>query len=227
MVNHAQVNGGSNVEADADTTALELTVQKLRTQNKNLSKALVHSKEQQNITSGELNKIRLELEALNMFPLGTDDQRLVEAVANRNILEERIANLETASISLSTQVREYVNHAIVTDDEQRTALESKLRDLDKTLGLRDKPLPQIDLGSLQQAKIVGIDSQSGTLIFNAGEKQEVRIGMTFRILRGKSQIAEAQIAEVRPNISGALIVRFEDNKTAVRPGDIASIKIQN
>ena len=78
-----------------------------------------------------------------------------------------------------------------------------------------------------EAKIIGIDSQSGTLILNAGEKQQVRIGMTFRILRGKSQIAEARIAEVRPEIAAALVIRLDNTNNAVRPGDIASIKTQN
>jgi len=207
--------------------ALESNIKQLQTQNRNLSKALVHAKEQQEKANGELNKIRLELEALNMFPLGTDDQRLVEAVANRKVLEGRLANLETAATGLTAQVREYIQHAIVSEDKQRATLESKIRELDLLLGIIDKPRPQIDLGSLYAAKIVGIDSQSGTLILNAGEKQQVRIGMTFRILRGKSQIAEARIAEVRPNIAGALVVRLDDTNNAVRPGDIASIKTQN
>lgn len=221
-----QVGGQNDVGADANSV-LELKVQQLQSQNRNLSKSLIHAKEQQEKANGELNKIRLELEALNMFPLGTDDQRLVEAVSNRKVLEGKLAKLEMAATHLTAQVREYINHAIVAEDQQRAALESKIRELDVLLGIRDKPRPQIDLGTLQQAKIVGIDSQSGTLILNAGEKQQVRIGMTFRILRGKSQIAEARIAEVRPNIAGALVVRLLDTNNAVRPGDIASIKTQN
>jgi len=221
-----QVGGQRGVGADANSV-LELQVQQLQSQNRNLSKSLIHAREQQEQANEELNKIRLELEALNMFPLGTDDQRLVEAVSNRKVLEGRLAELEMAATNLTAQIREYINHAIVADDQQRADLESKIRELDVLLGIRDKPRPQIDLGNLQEAKIVGIDSQSGTLILNAGEKQQVRIGMTFRILRGKSQIAEARIAEVRPNIAGALVIRLDDTNNAVRPGDIASIKTQN
>lgn len=222
-----QTGSQNGVEADARSAALELKIQKLQTQNQNLSKSLSHARNQQTKVNGELTKIRLELEALNMYPLGSDDQRLVEAVANRKVLEGRLAKLETAATSLTAQVREYINHAIVADDKQRAALETKIRELDLALGIIDKPHPQIDQGTLHQAKIVGIDSQSGTLILNAGEKQQVRIGMTFRILRGKSQIAEARIAEVRPNIAGALVIRLDDTNNAVRPGDIASIKTQN
>ena len=218
----------NEVGADAhDVRKLEQRVQELQNKNQNLSKALVDSKQQTISAKGKLNKIRLELEALGTYPLGTDDERLIQAVANRKVLEDRLAKLETAAMTLTAQVREYLKHAFVADDQQRLDLEKQIRGLDVQLGIIDKPRPQIDLGTLYEAKIIGIDSQSGTLILNAGEKQQVRIGMTFRILRGKSQIAEARIAEVRPEIAGALVIRLDDTNNAVRPGDIASIKTQN
>ena len=224
----AQQISQNEVGADArNVQALEQRIQELQKTNESLSKALVDSKQQTISAKGKLNKIRLELEALGTYPLGTDDERLIQAVANRKVLEERLSKLETAATSLTAQVREYLKHAFVADDQERLDLEKQMRELDLQLGIIDKPRPQIDLGTLHEAKIIGIDGQSGTLILNAGEKQQVRIGMTFRILRGKSQIAEARIAEVRPEIAGALVIRLDDTNNAVRPGDIASIKTQN
>ena len=224
----AQQFSQNEVGADArKVQLLEQKIQQLQKQNQSLSKALVDSKQQTVSAKGKLSKIRLELEALGTYPLGTDDERLIQAVANRNVLEDRLAKLETAATTLTAQVREYLKHAFVADDQQRVVLEKRIRGLDELLGIIDKPRPQIDLGNLQEAKIIGIDGQSGTLILNAGVKQQVRIGMTFRILRGKSQIAEARIAEVRPDIAGALVIRLDDTNNAVRPGDIASIKTQN
>ncbi len=206
---------------------LEQSIQDLQNKNQSLSKALIDSKQETVAAKGKLNKIRLELEALGTYPLGTDDERLMQAVANRNVLEARIAYLENAAMGLTAEVREYLKQAFLADDEKRLNLEKEIRKLDVLLGIIEKPRPQIDLGSLYEAKIIGIDSQSGTLILNAGEKQQVRIGMTFLILRGKSQIAEARIAEVRPEIAGALVVRLDDTNNAVRLGDIASIKTEN
>ena len=224
----AQQLSENGVGADArDVQKLQRQVRQLQRKNESLSKALVESKQQTVGAKGKLNKIRLELEALGTYPLGTDDERLIQAVANRKVLEERIAKLETAATTLTAEIREYLKHAFVADVQKRLTLEKKMRELDLHLGIIDKPRPQIDIGSLFDAKIIGIDGQSGTLILNAGEKQEVRIGMTFRILRGKSQIAEARIAEVRPEIAGALVTRLVDTNNAVRPGDIASIKTQN
>ncbi len=216
----------SDVQADARIAALELQLQQLQNQNQNLSKALVNAKQQHAEAKEKLDKIRLELEALHIYPLGTDDQRLIQAVANRKVLENRLLKLETAATELTTKLRKYLNQSAVADDQQRVILESSIRGLDELLGMRHKPRPQIDLGTLQSSKIIAIDPQSGVLILNAGEKQQVRIGMTFRILRGKSLVAEARIAEVRPEISGALVIRLVNINNAVRLGDIASIKTQ-
>lgn len=226
MVQAQEISPEENANANY-VQKLEQTIQQLQNKNQNLSKALLDSKQETLSAKGKLNKIRLELEALGTYPLGTDDERLIQAVTNRKVLEDRITQLESATMNLTAEVREYLKHAFVADDQKRLDLETKIRELDVLLKIIDKPQPQIDQGSLYEAKIIGIDSQSGTLILNAGEKQQVRIGMTFHILRGKSKIAEARIAEVRPEIAGALVVQLEDTNNAVRPGDIASIKTQN
>lgn len=216
----AQVQEGN----DARLLKLEQQVTSLIQQNQNLSKALALAKQQEAEANRELEKIRLDLEALGTYPLGTDDERLKEAVANRKVLEERISQLEQAALNLTAQVREYLKTAFAADTDARLNVESAIRGLDVELGLRHKPLPQMDFGSLREAKVISIDSQSGLLVLNAGEKQQVRIGMTFRIMRGNRQIAEASIARVRPDVSGALVVKLEDTNNAVRLGDIASIK---
>ncbi|MGJ8672004.1 hypothetical protein [Rubritalea sp.] len=213
-----------NETTDARLLRLEQQVASLQLHNQTLSKALAHAKKQEQEATGELETIRLDLEALGTYPLGTDDERLKQAVANRKVLEERLSRLETAALKLTDQVREYLKTAFAADAEARLNVESAIRGLDVELGIRHKPRPQVEFGNLQEAKIISIDSQSGLLVLNAGGKQQVRIGMTFRILRGNSQIAEAIIARVRPDISGALVVTLEDTNNAVRLGDIASIK---
>lgn len=209
---------------DARLKRLEAKVTSLQLHNQTLAKALAHAKKQEQEATAELETIRLDLEALGTYPLGTDDERLKQAVANRKVLEDRLSELEIAALTLTEQVREYLKTAFAADPDARLKVESAMRGLDVELGLRHKPQPQVDFGSLREAKIISIDSQSGILVLNAGEKQQVRIGMTFRILRGNSQIAEAIIARVRPDISGALVMALDDTNNAVRLGDIASIK---
>ncbi len=216
-----------NETKDACIARLEAKVTRLQQHNQTLSKALTHAKKQEVEARRELETNRLNLEALGTYPLGTDDERLKQAVANCKVLEDRLSSLEIAALKLIDQVREYLKTAFAADAEARLNVESAIRGLDVELGIRHKPHPQVDFGSLQEAKVISIDSQSGLLVLNAGEKQQVRIGMTFRILRGNGQIAEAIIARVRPDISGALVVTLEDTNNAVRLGDIASIKTIN
>ena len=220
----SEIASAQQNEKDVRLARLE---QKVSDQQKNiqtLSKALAHSKKNEAEAQRELDAIRLDLEALGTYPLGTDDERLKQAVANRKVLEDRLNRQETASLKLTEQVREYLKTAFAADADARLNVESAIRGLDVELGIGHKPRPQADFGSLHESKVISIDSQSGLLVLNAGGKQQVRIGMTFRIMRGNGQIAEAIIARVRPDISGALVVAVYDTNSAVRLGDIATIK---
>ena len=173
-----------NENEDVRHARLEQKVSGLQTHNQTLSKALAHAKQQEAEANRELDAIRLDLEALGTYPLGTDDERLKQAVANRKVLEDRLSKLETAALELTEQVRKYLKTAFAADAEARLKVESAIRGLDVELGIRHKPRPQVDFGSLHESKIISIDSQSGLLVLNAGGKQQVRIGMTFRIIRG-------------------------------------------
>jgi len=221
------VGSAQQNEKDVRLVRLETKVTSLQKHNQTLSKALANANKQEAQANRELDAIRLDLEALGTYPLGTDDERLKQAVANRKVLEDRLNRLETASLKLTEQVREYLKTAFAADADARLNVESAIRGLDVELGIRHKPRPQVDFGSLHESKVISIDSQSGLLVLNAGGEQQVRIGMTFRIMRGNGQIAEAIIARVRPDISGALVVAVEDTNNAVRLGDIATIKTIN
>jgi len=213
-----------NEEKDARILKLERENSDLRIKHQNLSNAYALAKKQEAEANKELEEIRLDLEALGTYPLGTDDERLKQAVANRKILEEKLNELEKASLNLTSRVREYLKTAFAADPEARLKVESAIRGLDVELGLRHKPRPQVDFGNLQEAKVISIDGQSGLLVLNIGEKQQVRHNMIFHIMRGDSQLGEAIIAGVRPDISGALVLKLEDTTSAVRLGDTATIK---
>ena len=219
-----EITSAQQNEKDVRLARLEQKVSDQQKHIQTLSKALANATKQKAEAQRELDAIRLDLEALGTYPLGTDDERLKQAVANRKVLEDRLSRLETASLKLTEQVREYLKTAFAADADARLNVESAIRGLDVELGIGHKPRPQVDFGSLHESKVISIDSQSGLLVLNAGEKQQVRIGMTFRIMRGNGQIAEAIIARVRPDISGALVVTVYDTNSAVRLGDIATIK---
>lgn len=222
----AQNSTNPSANNSTKVTELELRLRDLQTQNANLTKALAQSKQKQKEATQKLNKIRLDLEALKVYPLGNNDERLAQAVANRKILEERLNKVETASRTLSQTIRQQLKDTFFADHGQRAELESAIRTLDESLGIVHKPDPQIDRGSITNSKIISIDKQTGLLVLNSGKQQQLRVGMRFLIRRGKSQIGEAILINTRNNISGALITNTIDPNNTVRPGDIASIKTQ-
>jgi hypothetical protein len=94
------------------------------------------------------------------------------------------------------------------------------------LGLRQKPRPDVRTGSLQQARIVSLDQESGMLVLNIGESQGARIGMTFRLARGQQPYGKAILADVRKGVSGLFVESLDNPAETPRPGDLAILETQ-
>ena len=159
-----EITSAQQNEKDVRLARLEQKVSDQQKHIQTLSKALANATKQKAEAQRELDAIRLDLEALGTYPLGTDDERLKQAVANRKVLEDRLSRLETASLKLTEQVREYLKTAFAADADARLNVESAIRGLDVELGIGHKPRPQVDFGSLHESKVISIDSQSGLLV---------------------------------------------------------------
>ena len=204
---------------------LERQVQKLQNQNHLLARDLAASRKRETELNKSVTNLRLRFAALGKNLLNGGDTDLLEAVKDAEVLSKRSAATEKAVHNMVSNLREFLRTAVASDPDARVRLESSIRELDAALGLGQKPRPQIALGSLQNAKIISIDAESGLLVVNAGEGQSVRRGMTFTILRGNRKVAEAIVAETRKNFSGLLPTELDNSKDQVRAGDIASVKI--
>ncbi len=197
----------------------------LQGQNRTLQRSLAEANRGEKLASEQLAQIRLRLEALgkNLFDGG--DDRLVRAAADLEVSKERLTALESTSMRLTAAVSDYLRQAVVSDPAARLRVETSLRELDAILGLRQKPRADVRLGSLQQARIVSIDQESGMLVFNLGENQGAKIGMNFRLLRGKQPYGKAILADVRKAVSGAFIEKVTPADSP-RPGDLAVLETE-
>jgi hypothetical protein len=101
-----------------------------------------------------------------------------------------------------------------------------MRELDSVTGLRQKPLPDIRTGNLQQARIVSLDQQTGMLVLNLGETEGATIGMTFELRRGQQSYGKAILADVRKGVSGAFVEQIDSKDHTPRLGDIAVLLTQ-
>jgi hypothetical protein len=198
----------------------------LQDQNKNLQRSLAEANSGEKEASEQLAQVRLRLNALGKNLLDGGDDRLIQGAADNEIAKERIAQLESSTTRLTSAIIEYLRKAVVSDPDARVRVETSLRELDAVLGLRQKPRPDVRNGSLQQARIVSIDQDSGMMVFNLGESQGAKIGMTFRLSRGQQPYGKAILADVRKGVSGAFVEHLDNVAESPRPGDLAVLETQ-
>ena len=179
-------------------------------------------------SSEQLAAARERLEALGASQLGAGDERLVQAIADLQIQSERNASLEAVAVNLSSAINGYLRQAVASDPEARLRVETALRELDEVLGLGHKPAPpaQGTTGTATRATVMSIDAESGLLVLNIGERQQARIGTTYRLLRGDQPYGTAIIADVRKAVSGAFVEAMDAAGGPVRIGDTAILETE-
>ena len=213
--------------AQAPTVAeYQEIISTLQEQNKTLQRSLAEANSGEKQASEQLAQVRERLEALGKNLLDGGNDRLIQAAADLEIAKERTTQLESSTTHLASAVMDYLRQAVVSDPDARLRVETSLRELDAVLGLRQKPRPDVRTGSLQQARIVSLDQQSGMLVFNLGESQGAKIGMTFRLTRGQQPYGKAILADVRKGVSGAFVEHLDNVAESPRPGDLAVLETQ-
>ena len=215
------VAGGQELD---DLTRLQAENARLKIRNGSLQESLVEANRREKESAEALVKIKVRLQALGKDLLSDGDERTVEAWQNVTVLDRRLRRLEETSIRLSAAAQAFIKTAITADPEARSQLEAHLRALEVELGLRNKPEQNIDRGNLQHALVKSIDEKSGLVVLNVGTKENARIGMIFNIMRGDQVVAEAMVADVRPDICGVFVQQLQNDNNPVRFNDTASLK---
>ena len=205
---------------------LQQAIIDLQEQNQTLRRSLTESNRSEKQATEQLAQVRERLEALGKNLLDGGDDRLIQAAADLQLANERIAELESSVTRFTGSVNDYLREAVVSDPDSRLRVETSLRELDAVLGLRQKPRPDVRSGSLKQARIVSLDQESGMLVLNIGESQGARIGMTFRLSRGQQPYGKAILADVRKGVSGVFVESLDNGTETPRPGDLAILETQ-
>jgi hypothetical protein len=222
----AAAAGTCSAQAPADPAELQEIIIDLQEQNQALQRSLAEANREEKQATEQLAQVRERLEALGKNLLDGGDDRLVQAASDLQLANERISELESSVTRLASVVTDYLRQAVVSDPDARLRVETSLRELDAVLGLRQKPRPDVRSGSLQQARIVSLDPESGMLVLNIGERQGARIGMTFRLTRGQHPYGTAILADVRKGVSGVFVESLDKSTESPRPGDLAILETQ-
>ncbi|MGA0846281.1 MAG: hypothetical protein ACO3RV_07030 [Luteolibacter sp.] len=218
--------GFCQADGTADPVRLQNALAQLTQRNEVLQQSLAEANRAEKTATQELVKVRERLEALGKNLLDGGDDRLVQAAADLQIAQERIAALEVKASEVTAAILECLSQAIISNPQQRLQLETRLRELDALVGMRHKPSPDVRTGSLQQARLVSIDQQSGMLVLNIGESHGAKIGMRFQLSRGQEPYAIAVLADVRHSVSGLFIESMSIPEFSPNPGDIATLQTQ-
>lgn len=209
------------------TNAAELEAVVAAQQRKidSLEKSLLEANRAEKEASAQLASVRMRLEALGRDLLDGGDQRLVDAVAEQEVLAARLSKLEATATRLTGVISDYLRTAVAADPDARVRVETAIRELDSLLGTRQTPAPAA-AGSAANAKIMNVDPDSGLLVFNVGETQGARIGTTYQLVRGETPIGTAIVVDVRRNVCGAFVEQLDPGAEPVKLGDTAIIQTQ-
>ena len=109
--------GGTMQGAEEGTAALTRRIERLEKQNAALKASYAQARIDADNANAQLLDIRSRLEALGGAALGNSEERLIQAMANIEVLSDRIQRLEQASVKLSGAILAYMKQAI---SEERT-----------------------------------------------------------------------------------------------------------
>ena len=204
---------------------LESTVEALRQRNQSLEKSLAEANRAEKDAREQLDRVKLRMEALGRNLLDGGDERLVQAVAEQQILSGRVSGLEGAASRLRDVITDYLRKAVAADPDSRLRVETAIRELDSLLCTVQKPAPAA-AGSASNAKVMNVDADSGLLVLNVGEAQGARIGTTYQLVRGDQPFGTAIVADVRRNVCGAFVEQLDAGAEPVRLGETAILMTQ-
>lgn len=171
----------------------------------------------------QLREVSMRLEALGGTALGGQEEKLIETAAMLESTRSELDEVRQGSLRLVSAVAEYKRNAMVEDETARQTLETALQELEVALGLRQKQQSELD-GTLDEAKVLSIDSESGLIVINAGRMGGVEVGMPMEISRGDQVIAETMVTDVRKSVSGLLVQRHLNPVLSIAVGDRVSVK---
>lgn len=170
----------------------------------------------------QLREIRTRLDAIGGTALGEGEQKLIETASQLEAARTELEALRQSTLRLTSALSVYMRAALVDDAAARQALEAALADLDVALGLRQAKQDELS-GTVDEARVLSIDSESGLIVINAGSRAKVEVGLPMEITRGDQAIALAVVTDVRKSVSGLLVQKHLNPALSVSVGDRVSV----
>ncbi len=208
---------------DSRDDALQEQILLLRSSIRTLTESLALANSESEVFKRQAGDLSLRLEALGIPGLSGDpgklEQRLVSAVRDLRVAQERLAAAETQLVRLSETVQILISNSQAMDPTLRMNVEAEIRRTNELLGAAKAAQAEGVEAGLTDALVVDVKSELSLVIANIGQRQGVRIGMPFQVWRESQQVGTVRVVDVRERISGAIIQSLENEKNPIKPGD--------
>lgn len=218
------VAGAAACAQDTATPGKDARISQLERQLATLRESYAIARADADEARKQLREVRSRMEALGGSALGNREEKLIETAAQLESVRAELDAVRQSSLRLTAALVAYMRSALVEDQAAREALETAVRDLDVALGLRRAKADELAGGSVDEAKVLSIDSESGLIVINAGREGKVEVGMSMEISRGDQAIAMAVVTDVRKTVAGLLVQQHLNPALSVAVGDMVSVK---
>ncbi|MDO4955146.1 MAG: hypothetical protein Q4E43_08430 [Akkermansia sp.] len=218
------VAGAAACAQDTATPGKDARISQLERQLATLRESYAIARADADEARKQLREVRSRMEALGGSALGNREEKLIETAAQLESVRAELDAVRQSSLRLTAALVAYMRSALVEDQAARESLETAVRDLDVALGLRRAKADELAGGSVDEAKVLSIDSESGLIVINAGREGKVEVGMSMEISRGDQAIAMAVVTDVRKTVAGLLVQQHLNPALSVAVGDMVSVK---
>lgn len=188
---------------------------------KNLSMAMSEAEE----SKRAIGELKRRFEALGLDGGGISlerlQQRLLSVVGDLKTSRDECAESRRGFSQLREAVIAF-KRASVTDEARVLELvESAIRSATKALGVEPEQTEALQSASatIHNGMVISIKEELALVIANLGNRQGVKVGMPFQVLREDNIVGTVRIVDTRERIAGAVIQNLSSEKERIQVGD--------
>ncbi len=193
-----------------------------------LTESLAIANAEAELFKRQYRDLKLRMEALGLESANPDrrglEQRLLQAVSDLRIEREEVEKLRDQLVRLAEAMLPYLAASTVEDAELRAAVEAQMRQAAEMAYPMPETPPE-DHATLTDARVLSVKDEWSLVVGNLGEREGVKVGMPFRVIRSGETIAELLVVEVRDRVFGAVIQNIVDSKN-INVGDKLQVAVQ-
>ena len=239
-------SAGSFSDLDIEYSELKVTLDKVLGENKQLRDTLAETQKtlaemRKNLTVSndeaavfqhQSMQMKLRMDALGIDSVTGNgeklEQRLLTAVNDLRTSNTEKKNLSEALVRLVEAATLYAKTATGAGPQSRLTLETEIRGANALLGVSSSNAVEAPaaVATMTDGTVIGVKADLALVVMNLGNKQGVKVGTPFQIVRNDKLIGSVRVVDVREKIAGAVIQNLSSEKDQIKVGDRLKVDAQ-